>query len=74
MVVRLLPKQDTRVRFSSSAQIHNATLAQLVEQHFRKMKVRGSTPRGGSNIVDKILYIGRVGVVDSRLVAKDASS
>lgn len=25
-----------------------ATLAQLVEQHFRKVKVRGSNPRGGS--------------------------
>ena len=51
MVVRLLPKQDTRVRFPLPAQGYGynfATLAQLVEQHFRKMKVRGSNPRGGS--------------------------
>lgn len=63
MVIRDLPKVEPRVRFPLPAPktlqntLHTvlstpldarATLAQLVEQCFRKAEVRGSTPRGGS--------------------------
>ena len=48
MVEHLLPKQVTRVRFPYPAPTNYATLAQLVEQCFRKAEVPGSIPGGGS--------------------------
>ena len=46
MVLRLHGMEEVGVRFSVGPQ---ATLAQLVEQCFRKAKVPGSNPGGGSN-------------------------
>jgi hypothetical protein len=48
VVERDLPKVEMRVRFPLPAPGGYATLAQLVEQHFRKVEVPGSNPGGGS--------------------------
>ena len=55
--------------------MHNATLAQLVEHQFCKLRVVGSTPTGGSNFKEKY-FIKKVGlevaifkkVVNGRLI------
>lgn len=52
VVIRDLPKVKPGVRFSYPAQTSiEATLAQLVEQHFRKVEVPSSNLGGGSEIV-----------------------